>query len=53
MTPKHLAALLLFPALIVAPLAASAQDCADRAKLTCPEGQHWDEKTKSCVIPSS
>ena len=49
MTRLFLAALMLS----LAPLAATAQDCPDRVKFSCPQGQNWDEKTKTCVIPSS
>lgn len=53
MTPKSLAALLLVTGLLAVPFPALARDCPDRVTLSCPEGQSWDEKTKSCIIPSS
>lgn len=39
-------------ALVLGTLAATAQ-CADHVRLSCPEGQNWDETTKSCLAPSS
>jgi len=39
-------------ALLIGALAARAE-CTDHARLTCPEGQHWDAQTKSCISPSS
>ncbi len=47
------AKLLLALALVVAPLGAAAEGCNDRIRFECPDGQHWDATTKSCVLPSS